>query len=966
VLELAGSVFVVVAVAAARFLSGRPLLHQVGPADSTYTTWAPPVPDEVALMRVVIPRTSWGRRPGWQRQATRLLAVAVVVAFLAAPVVTVAALAGAGAAGAAGWVARVACRPLAPAEHATAAPFESVAARAGVRGQRRDALSQQQHGPDASDPAAWVGGAATVRAQAHRMDQGGVVMRARSGGMRRHGGRRGPAPVVAFPIGWWIAWELVAATWRFVAGQVVLRRPGRYDARYRTWAAPIPANMELTRTEGIPRCRWARRPGYQRQLVRLAALAVPIGWFAAPTWTVAVLTGATVLAIARVAWRWGQAVYYQRVCGPFLDWLSERLGWEGVEEDPRRWIQLPPYRFEAAPVAPLRAAVLRTGNPDGEGDGWLARHAPRVAGWLEPLTTPIAETRWARWLTDLPAGRPAWLAVAARWIGRRIVAVIEASRLLRVRPRLVCPDLTNPDAEIRIAYPPSYQAHGSNVDEVKRVIAERLDGDEWELRKDAKALTFTVYHPTRLPTRVEWTRDIFAKYSQLEAPIGETARGVMTINYKHATPHVNASGRTGTGKTVTFLTIIGNFLYHGGRAVIVDPKRIDFVKPFRNLHNVDLVTVEDQFPHVLHDVVQEMDRRYALIEKYTVKADEMGLPDMGTNAELYFQPLMLAIDEKSRFTAKCKAWWRREGGGYDDKGKPIAGKGDPITVEWERDAVARARAAAIYVMAAAQQNAIPNTFPDTDIRGNYQYKILSGAADGPSWIVTFPGQRFKKLSSQVKGRAIVGVGSDLHEVQLAYMDWQEVRAAAQRGETVMDAENQKRAERLAELTGRPVWEVSPLPWWVPVPAETGRGVGGQDTSGDTPAPAPAAPLALIAGPSTETAGQGEESVAEPITVEPLTGPPGKPESNISLSNGSTEARCFAVRGRDAERITGNAAAARHVGVSRDAFTRARTRAKNRGEGDVPGIGYDGLNVSYDPVQLAEWWSQRPGSGRKAS
>jgi hypothetical protein len=784
--------------------------------------------------------------------------------------------------------------------------------------------------------------------------------------MRHRGGRRGPAPVVNFPIGWWVVWEVMAATWRFFAGQVVLRRPGRYDARYRTWAVPIPAELELTRTEGIPRTRWARRPGYQRQLVRLAVLAALVGWFAAPTLTVTVLVAAGVLAIARVAWRWGQAAYYRRVCGSWLDWLSERLGWEGVEEDPRRWIQLPSYRLEAVPVAPLRAAVLRTGAADGEGDGWLARHLPRVAGWLEPLTTPIAETRWVRWLTVPPAGRPAWLAVAGRWVGCRIAAVIEASRLLRVRLRLVRPDLTNPDAEIRIAYPPSYQAHEKNVAEVGQVVTERLDGDGWKLRKDPQSLTLTVYHPTRLPTRVDWTRDIFARYSQLEAPIGETARGVMTVNYKDETPHVNASGRTGTGKTVTFLTIIGNFLYHGGRTVVVDPKRIDFVKPFRGLRNVDLVTVEDQFPLVLHDVVQEMERRYVLIEEYTVKAHDMGLPAMEKNAELYFQPLLLNIDEKSRFTAKCKAWWRREGGGFDEKGKPIAGKGDPVTVEWERDIVARGRAGAIYAMAAAQQNAIPNTFPDTDIRGNYQYKILSGAADGPSWIVTFPGQRLKKLSSQVKGRSIVGVGSELHEVQLAYMDWQEVRAAAQHGETVMDAENQKRAELLAELTGRPVWEVSPLPWWVPAPAGTGRGVGGQDTPRDTSSPASTAPLALVAGPGGETAGQEETPAAGPITGEAMPAdPPADSESNASSSNGGTEVRS-AVLGRETERITGNAAAARHLGVTRDALTRARTRAKSRGEGDVPGIENDGQNVSYDPVQLAEWWNQRPGSGRKAS
>jgi len=95
---LCGLLFAVV-VAAGRFLSGRPLLRQVGSLDATYLAWAPAVPMELAVLRVVAPRTRWGRRPGYQRQLVRLAVVAVGAAFLVAPVVTVAALAGAGATG---------------------------------------------------------------------------------------------------------------------------------------------------------------------------------------------------------------------------------------------------------------------------------------------------------------------------------------------------------------------------------------------------------------------------------------------------------------------------------------------------------------------------------------------------------------------------------------------------------------------------------------------------------------------------------------------------------------------------------------------------------------------------------------------------------------------------------------------------------------------------------------------------
>lgn len=42
----------------------------------------------------------------------------------------------------------------------------------------------------------------------------------------------------------------------------------------------------------------------------------------------------------------------------------------------------------------------------------------------------------------------------------------------------------------------------------------------------------------------------------------------------------------------------------------------------------------------------------------------------------------------------------------------------------------------------------------------------------------------------------------------------------------------------------------------------------------------------------------------------------------------------------------------------------RTRAEKRGD-SIPGMATEGRFVTFDRVQLAEWWSQRPGSGRKA-
>lgn len=787
-------------------------------------------------------------------------------------------------------------------------------------------------------------------------------------GGRGRGGRLG-TPIATYPIGWWFVAQLIGAMWRFAAGQVVMRRPGRWDARYLTWAVEVPDHVALSRDEGIPRSRWARRPGWHRQLARAGAIALLVGMLWWPVITLAVLIVGTVVTLIRKAIDLRELAYYHRVCGRFLEWTAGRVGWAEMDADPREWIELPPGGLRWEPVAPLRAAVLADG--EGERAGWLTRAWPALAGRLRPLTAPVADWRWVLWLTAPRDGSRPWRAMLARFTGRLVLRVAEGSRRLRVRPRWVTPDLSNADARIVIHYPASYQAHGADIGEIERVVTSRMPDGPWKFRDSPDDLTITMYHPASLPKGITWGLDVFERFSQLQLPIGEMAgERVITVDLKGQTPHINASGKTGRGKTVTFLTILGGFLYHGGHTVIVDPKRVDFVRPFRRLPNVDLVTMPNRFPLTLQDLVTEMERRYKVIEECTERADELGMPEMEKNAELYFQPLLLAVDEKSGFTAECTQWWKREG----NDGEP--GKGQSITVDWERALVARGRACCVYIMAAAQQNAIPTVFPDTDIRSNYQYKILAGPADFPSWAVTFPGTRRRTLSSDVKGRAIVGAGEDLHEVQLAYVDPAVIRQAAEHGLEVRDRLNLERAERLAKITGRPLWEVSPLPWWVAPPAQTADHVPGQVSTRDSDAPVidTASPIALVPAVQDDS---GDESISaendsvgpyEHNSVGPYVHAPasnaGSTDGTGDESNGGSIPGQFGARSDTPERIKGNAAAADFLGVQLDTFRRARSRAE-KNENPIPGMDSEGRYVTFDPVQLAEWWNQRPGSGRKA-
>ena len=80
-----------------RFVTGRVMFRELGPWDSGFVRWAPPVPPTVrAMPRVTYPRTGWARRPGWHRATARLTTAALVLGALVAPLLTVLVVAGVG------------------------------------------------------------------------------------------------------------------------------------------------------------------------------------------------------------------------------------------------------------------------------------------------------------------------------------------------------------------------------------------------------------------------------------------------------------------------------------------------------------------------------------------------------------------------------------------------------------------------------------------------------------------------------------------------------------------------------------------------------------------------------------------------------------------------------------------------------------------------------------------------------
>lgn len=792
----------------------------------------------------------------------------------------------------------------------------------------------------------------------------------------RRAGRGGGGLIAVYPVKWYILAALVGVVWRFLAGQVVTRRPGRWDARYLTWAAVPPDNVVDSR-EAVPRSRWAKRPGYQRQLMRAAALVALVGYDMRPTLTLWIVVGLVAIAIARSVIAAHRRHLYAPITATWWDYVAQKIGATGDAFD---WVTFRTREIRWERVTPLAALVRpRIVNaagtaPDGpvqrlDRGGLLTRWVPWLAAPLRPLTCPIGETTWVLRRRAALAGQTSYAAAVTARSLERFVVVVEASRAWRVVPRPVRYDLGSDDARIEIHYPATYPAHPQDIAEIQRVLRERLPArtpdpaapldvvdaeDEdaetvaalpvgaWTARNDNRHLRIVFERSKIMPADVQITRHIFEAHPLIEIPIGVevTRRGrprMVVIPLKAKTPHISIAASTGWGKTTIANVAIGHVLYHGGYAILMDPKEIGFIDAYRNASpNIEIRTTVDGWVDAYKRVLAEMNRRYRLMNECADRINMLGLPKMHQNPELYFQPLILLEDEKGSLTTAIIAWWKEEGE-----------KGDPPPFSWIQQILWRGRQAAVHVITCAQQNNA-RVFLNTDMRDQYMMRILAGPQTHHSWGMTFPGVKKRSIPKK-KGRGMYGVGpEEPRELQLGRISDDEARAAAVHGIGVAERDNQARAELLAQAAGRPVWEVSPLPYWVRPPAHTASGVPGQAPSTDTSQGAPERPerpLALVRnGVSADSKNHFDMSDDE----------------TVEAQNGGTGNAAERMRPDEFERpafIVGEAAAAEFLGISLAAFSQRRKRAK---KGSVPTITGEirvGKSPAWPPLELAEWNNQ---------
>lgn len=614
---------------------------------------------------------------------------------------------------------------------------------------------------------------------------------------------------------------------------------------------------------------------------------------------------------------WGRMAGYKRMT---LRWLGLAMAWVIYTAPIASAVVVGIIAAAAGSVKSVRAVVARFHR---EVVGRWTAAAAKELGWDD-----VPATEWV----ELPAVRVVWDPIewperfsswAARW--PRAWSLLNKLR----RPVVHIP-LEDDDARIVVHHPDTFAGDPVRQTRVKDLVTNRTAG-EWAGEWAHEQLAVIFRHPTRLPSDVLYDVDEVARYGVTEVPIGKGRdRGWETIKLKDLTPHVVVAASTGWGKTVTLNVICAHVLSRGARVTILDPKRIGFVTAFRDHPQVSLRTNVDSQVGGIAEFLAEMERRYVLIEQY---------PHIKDDPELYFQPYFLVEDEKGSLTAAIRAWWKKQG----EKGtpQPIL---DQKVILWQ------ARAAGMHVITAAQQANL-DVFIDSDGRDQYMYRIASGPQTRSSWTMLFPGTAKMRVAVK-KGRAVIGEGPNhVKEVQLARITEREAAAIAMAGVDIARKENEQRAIRIAELIGESE-EASHPAGGVGVPGETVVDVPGQrvpggtgDDEADAAARAARPPLTLIT--------EGGDDRAESSTSSDDL--PADDGSNVRSNNGTggtAEAQ------EDSDDVVGLEAGAALLGMSPEAFRKARQRRA------IPGETRRGAAPSWTRSGLVEWHSQRPIAGAR--
>lgn len=227
----------------------------------------------------------------------------------------------------------------------------------------------------------------------------------------------------------------------------------------------------------------------------------------------------------------------------------------------------------------------------------------------------------------------------------------------------------------------------------------------WDLPNDTfwmeprPELPSVIPNPFKAPDTV----DPLATYDDLAVPIAIDEDG-NTISWRpKQDPHFLTTGKTGKGKTVCELGVIGYLAAHGWMIYGIDGKRFEMLG-LRTWPNVKLIAGRiDHQARVAHEVYEEMQRRMAAYEAGSIRLEE-------------FVPILFVIDEFKTFKNALLRWYRIV--------KPRGAAAQPPVLDEISDIASLGRKMRIHIMNGLQR---PDAdFLTGDMRDNYTFRASWG------------------------------------------------------------------------------------------------------------------------------------------------------------------------------------------------------------------------------------------------
>jgi len=643
------------------------------------------------------------------------------------------------------------------------------------------------------------------------------------------------------------------------------------------------------------------------------------GWALRAAWQLARLAG-RFAAGAPLGTRRTDATFLAagtKVIGGVPGWLSTG--------QPSRWAFWPGWKralvrwFAVAAGAGLAARPLATGLVLG----FLAV-AGGCAGW----------PRFQRWRYERRVTRPVYLQLCG-YLGTD--QGDRPGRWLSIPAGFAA----DPGARVTLAYPAAWDPDAAKQKHIDEVIRRHLGGD--------LACSFGPYQAT-------WTHPPappeLARFDGYDLPahrihLATLAGGRKWVaDLQDEEPHLFIAAGTGGGKTATASVPAAHVRAHGWLVDIIDPKRRSYISRKTG-----------------HDVLTNVPgiRVHTDIESMLWALEEFFLSMLGVNIAVgernawpgAFPQRMLVIDEFGTFASMAERMHRRS-----------HGQGQPAALDQRRQIEWQGRQAGHRLVVAVHQ---PNLrwFGDSDSRGQYGYRLITGAYTSSLWRMTFGYTAPIQWDTRIKGRGVVGIGEAeelIHHAQIAWMPAEERRRYA--------------------LTGPPPppWftAMQPAPWITGHVISEGRKLAGASLvrlpGDDVPAGVPPAtppPVPAQRRPDVPPRVPPPDTPARPLTVPGPARRPGRHRAPDRAGDGqpvtSTGAggrhRAPGPTGAPApggDLIIGLAEAASYLGYDKpDSFRRARTRYHIPGERKMP----DG-RPCWTPAVLRSWQSKRKIVGNR--